>query len=425
MAIIRPIFNWVAQPGVTPPAVSFTRGSTATYTDALGVIRTAQAGVLRDSFDPLTGAYLGKLIEEQRTNLLLYSSVFDNAAWTQLNSPSIAAGAAVSPDGSQNAYSVGDTSTAQMRAIKQDLTVPANTSTYCASLYAQKTPGVSTITNFNLYFFNGTQADYRLDVNTATGECRPNTTYPGAASPAAYGVIDCGLYWRLWVSGANKGDSTSLRFGLTPAYGLGWSQTQPDVSQTKTLVIWGAQLENGAFPTSYMPTTGDAFTRSADQCTLPLASLVDTGGNPAFGMACGTMFADFAFNGMRTDAVGQAVIGLDDGTAANRINISRTLASGLFAWDKVSGAQVGALQILHPSPAAGTRYRAANGFDGTGRSSCLNGAGVLTDATPIAPVATTLNIGSLANGSFLNGVVRHAALFNRRLSDADLQALTA
>ncbi|WP_243311436.1 phage head spike fiber domain-containing protein [Fundidesulfovibrio agrisoli] len=425
MAIIRPVFNWVAQPGITPPAVNFTRASTATYTDALGVIRTATSGVLRDSFDPLTGAYLGKLIEEQRTNLLAYSSVFDNAAWTQLNGPVIAPGAAVSPDGTQTAYSVGDTSTAYTQTIKQDLTVPANTSTYCASLYVQKTPGGGPITNFNLYFFNGTQANYRLEVNTATGECHTNTAYAGSAAPAGFGVIDCGQYWRLWVAGANKGDSTSLRFGLTPSYGLGWNQPLSDVLQTKTLAIWGAQLEEGAFPTSYIPTTSAPVTRSADQCTLPLASLADSGGNPAFGMACGTMFANFAFNGLRTDVVGQAVIGLDDGTTANRINISRTLASGLFTWDKVFGVQVGAVQILHPSPAAGTHYRAAYGFDSAGRSSCLNGGGVLTDATPIAPVATTLNIGSLANGSFLNGVVRHAALFARRFSDADLQALTA
>jgi hypothetical protein len=60
-------------PGALDPRVTFTRASTATYTDASGTIQTAASNAPRWDYDPMTHALRGVLIEEARTNLLLNS----------------------------------------------------------------------------------------------------------------------------------------------------------------------------------------------------------------------------------------------------------------------------------------------------------------------------------------------------------------
>lgn len=72
-----------ARPGPVPAALTLARPSEATFTNALGLVETAPQNVLRPDYDPLTGAYLGWLIEEPRTNLLRMSRWLEDAAWTR------------------------------------------------------------------------------------------------------------------------------------------------------------------------------------------------------------------------------------------------------------------------------------------------------------------------------------------------------
>jgi hypothetical protein len=60
-------------PGLLDPRITFTRASTATYTDQNGTIQTAATNAPRWDYDPVTHALRGLLIEEARTNLLLNS----------------------------------------------------------------------------------------------------------------------------------------------------------------------------------------------------------------------------------------------------------------------------------------------------------------------------------------------------------------
>jgi hypothetical protein len=60
-------------PGTLDPRITFTRASSATYTDASGVIQTAATNAPR--WDYANGVLRGLLIEEQRTNILLNSAV--------------------------------------------------------------------------------------------------------------------------------------------------------------------------------------------------------------------------------------------------------------------------------------------------------------------------------------------------------------
>jgi hypothetical protein len=68
---------WVAGQGLTAKTfsdlITFTRASTATYTDSAGVLQTAAINAPRFDYNPTTLVPLGFLVEEARTNLLLNS----------------------------------------------------------------------------------------------------------------------------------------------------------------------------------------------------------------------------------------------------------------------------------------------------------------------------------------------------------------
>ena len=61
--------------------INFVRGSTATYTDESGIIRTAAQDEARFDHDS-DGNSLGLLIEESRTNLVTYSEDYSQSSWT-------------------------------------------------------------------------------------------------------------------------------------------------------------------------------------------------------------------------------------------------------------------------------------------------------------------------------------------------------
>ena len=69
-------------PGTLDPRITFTRASTATYTDASGTIQTAAVNAPRWDYDPVTHALKGLLIEEARTNVLLNSAVLSTQSVT-------------------------------------------------------------------------------------------------------------------------------------------------------------------------------------------------------------------------------------------------------------------------------------------------------------------------------------------------------
>jgi hypothetical protein len=99
---------------VLDPRITFTRASTATYVGSDGLIKTAATNVPRFAHDPVTGEGLGLLIEEARTNLLLYSEQSDNAAWGKTNILTTA-NAVIAPDGTLTADKIYENSTASVQ----------------------------------------------------------------------------------------------------------------------------------------------------------------------------------------------------------------------------------------------------------------------------------------------------------------------
>lgn len=191
-----------------------------------------------------------------------------------------------------------------------------------------------------------------------------------------------------------------------------------------TLIVTGtvqfAQLEAGAFPLSYIPTTSGTAARSADVC-----SIVGTDFSSFYNQSEGTLFAECQAPSANQRA-GFAVIGA---TSFNH-NIA------LFKSDSTGGVlgdrfvpyvtQAGTLVASYDF-GAGT----GNGLMKVAASVALNNMifarnGTISPADLIAamPTPNRLTIGARADGNYINGHIARITYFRKRLSNAKLQTLT-
>jgi hypothetical protein len=233
--------------------VTFTRASSGTYVDSTGTLRTATTNEARFDHNPTTGESLGLLLGEQRTNLLLRSEEFDNASWTKV-SATVTANNATSPSGDQTADTLIATSTVFAR-VQQNVSL--STGGYALSIHAK--PG-SVPFSFGTVEVSGQVL--RLYFNASTGAVG-QTMETGTISATSSSIKLANGWWRfVWIINVPTTATYTVYFTVSNSY------NNPSVAIGDSLNLWGAQLEAGASPTSYIPTTTATVTRSADVASI-------------------------------------------------------------------------------------------------------------------------------------------------------------
>jgi len=226
--------------------LNVTRNSIASYYDSSKVLRYAAVDTPRIDYDPITGECKGLLIEESRTNLLTYSNRFDNTSWSK-SSASVTPNSILSVDGTLTAASVS-TSSANSGLTKV-VSVAANGESYCASVDLKWLSG-STSVKFRCALTGGTSVAKYLTINAQSGAV--------IAGDATYTIAAIENNWyRISVIVTNNGTNTSLSFQVYPS---------GDAVNTNLIGICCAQLELGAFPTTYIPSP-DTWTARASTAT--------------------------------------------------------------------------------------------------------------------------------------------------------------
>lgn len=239
------------------PRITFTRASTATYFDEKGVLRSAASGVPRIDHNPLTGECLGLLIEEQRTNLLTYSEQFDNAAWSKLQT-TITPNAAIAPDGTLTAGKLVENSSTTGHYIGRQVSVTEAT-TYTESWFVKKEER----SNFAISCTSSTTVAY-AGFNLATG----TITTTGGTGYVSSGIQSHANGWyRVWiVFTAQTTENLSIQRRVINTSGASFEVYTGD--GTSGIYIWGAQLEAGTNPSSYIKTEASQVTRAADNAVM-------------------------------------------------------------------------------------------------------------------------------------------------------------
>jgi hypothetical protein len=193
------------------------------------------------------------------------------------------------------------------------------------------------------------------------------------------------------------------------------SVTSQDNSASGTTMGFAApQIELGAIPTSFIPTTTGSVTRNADVITLSGAV------SGCVGQTEGTIYAEFEY---RTDTSTRRILALSDGNQINRVML-------IFAAGSVF-AQINSQSINIGTPVVGYNKAAfgyiQNGVSGTINAS-LNGAAVVSGTSAAYPASlNTINVGKIEDAtptSQINARIRSAALYTTRLTNAELIALS-
>jgi hypothetical protein len=197
----------------------------------------------------------GVLIEGSRTNLLLRSQEFDDAAWTK-NGSTITPNATTAPDGTLTADKLVETAALIPHNVIQGATLAATTN-YTQSIIAKAAERryiqITSSTNFS----GGGSAYQNFDLQTGTLQGSVGSK-PATIRPLTDGWFICSFTDTSVSAGAGQ-------FAIVVVDGPTASRNPSYTGDgTSGIFIWGAQLEAAAFPSSYIPTVAAAATRASD-----------------------------------------------------------------------------------------------------------------------------------------------------------------
>ena len=195
---------------------------------------------------------------------------------------------------------------------------------------------------------------------------------------------------------------------------LTFTPTVGVVILTITGTVTQAQLEAGAFATSYIPTTTAAATRAADVAVISTLT-------PWFNATEGTLYAAFNVPDLSTGFPTSVCV--SDGTGNNRIVLASNASANLLSLEMTTSglSQVG----FFPAYTSGNA-KVAFAYKENDVNYANNGVAGTTDTFATIPIVTQLNLGAnQAPNNYINGHVQTISYYPRRLSNAELQSITA
>jgi len=400
----RPSLNLnFARSKTLDPRITFTRTSTGTYVDESGVIRNAVADEPRFDHDPETGECLGLLVEESRKNMVTYSEDFTQ--WVNTNTTDAVDTSVTAPDGTNTATKITDDSTNAAHNVK--LFVGTDSSdTFTLSCFVKKGDFSYFIIVLRL-LVNGNNSYGKFDLDNLSN----NTTY-GDGTNRSQTVTEYPNGWyRISFTTTFSAASTDVNshIHLTASGG--------DTSYSGSgnyNYIWGAQLEAGAFPTSYIPTSGGTATRNPDNVSMTGDNFSDW-----YNPTEGTFNSDVSFNSNNaTHYIWQV------GQASNRMLSAGRVGGN--SWILLAINNNSFTDNLSSTYNSGRNKWCAS-YSNDGFFGVENGGNIISSNNADVPTLdiNILYLGSYVNSSlYLNGHISQLTYYPVRLPNSTLQTLT-
>ena len=316
------------------------------------------------------------LVEPQRTNLATYSEQFDNVSWTKNiggvgGVPVVTSNAGISPSGITNADRIqftlnGGTTTADISDIRKLITTTAGTYTF--SFWVKSFDGVS---SYQMLVRDPNGITNQMVV---TGEWQRYTitaaTYPTGNASMGFGI---------------RGGQTPINSG------------------TADILVWGAQLEAGAYPTSYIPTTSAAVTRNVD-LTIE-KNIINLGIGNSY-----TLLFDLT---MATEDSNKILFTLKNSSGTNSMTF-RNFNNNLRIYDTIGGSYP-----LASLSNENTKW--AFRFDGVNYSLFRVSGGVAVENTATLGTARDIGYFSEINSGSTKASIKYLSIYPSALSDTECE----
>ena len=378
----------------------FTRATTATRVNSSGLIEEMAINVPRLEYPLIDGVVNGcpsLLLEPQRTNLLPYSEDFSNAAWGKARL-SVSANQVISPDGTLNADYIeqqsGNTSSGGFfdgviftaEKYTQSIFVKKKEKSFIALTENASSPSLR-YTWFDIEngLIGTVNSGHTAKIeNYGNGWYRCSITYTAINTGSGYSVF-------YYLSDTN---------GSTTVVGSGG------------LYAWGAQVEAGSFPTSYIPTNGSTVTRNAETCN-------GAGDADTFNDSEGVLMLEASSNSTTS-----VIWSVTDGSNSNAVSLyygSQGVICDIFS-------SVGVRTLVATMP---IKYRTnMNKFSIKYKSNdiglWLNGYELAVNTQTISLSGLNELEGAYGSGSFpFYGSAKQIQYYNSALTDSELEQLTS
>jgi hypothetical protein len=381
----------------------FTRGSTAKRVNKDGLIETVASNTPRLDYPLLDGVVQDcptLLLEPSRTNSIIYSEDFANSDWTKTAS-TITSNSIISPDGTLNASKLTEDTSNSTHRISDAIIVSGTGITYTQSIFAKSGGngrylrmfrGSGTYNNAVFDLENGT-------VVTASG----NNLISVSIEKYPNGWYRCISTYTTQFS--NIATYYGLQNGDTDSY-------QGD--GTSHIYLWGAQLEEGSYATSYIPSlTGSQTTRSADVCN---------GAEATFNDSEGVLYADIS--ALADDGTNRQT-SINDGGTSDRIMINLHSTSNQIQGFIVDGFSEQA-DLRYTVNDTTLSNKIALKYKLNDCALWVNGFEVDTDTAATMPSGLQrFDFDSGSGGNDFYGNTKELMTFNEALSDSELEYLTS
>jgi hypothetical protein len=380
----------------------FSRSGKATRINSQGLIEEVSNGQSRLNYPMIDGVVKGcphHILEPARTNVFQRSEEFSNAYWNtaRIETPYIAD--VLSPDGTLNAYTLeisnGETGGG---GVYKSISVTGDNSW---SVFAKKNTVDYLVLgdtgldgSRNVVYFNLSNGTIGSEYQNATGEMQD----------FGNGWYRCTMKYTLTSSGNKFIYMTNID-----------GTTTNGVQGGDSIYIYGAQLEQGSYPTSYIKSNGSATTRSAETAN-------GSGDAATFNDSEGVLMAEIS--ALANDLT-YRILSLSNGTLAERVYLQYTNASNTISTVVKKGSSTQA-NISYVLPNETEFNKVLLKYKSNDFALWVNGFEVGTDTSGNTPIGLSELAFDDGNGNnVFQGKTKQLQYYNSALTDSELEQLTS